>query len=184
MRLGGILVTMVIGCNSSSTPTPDTGPPPLVPTVTVGVGALNLAVDVNNIHIAGMPCGNYAMMVSCPTSGTVAITGSSQNCPPSGGSGTSSYNFTYVMTACQDNAQGVTIRLDGTAVYSGSVTLLNGTQTNFTENFQAAAPVHIFASSPGRTDVDESCTFATTLTGGGGSASHASGAVCGVPFSS
>ena len=75
-----------------------------------------LSTDTRNVAIGGTVCRRpYDMTVDCPTGGTVAITGSSQNCPTAGGSASENESYTFTMTDCQDVADGIDIKLNGTA---------------------------------------------------------------------
>jgi hypothetical protein len=178
-----VLAVGLFACGGGSDITPDAPPGPL-PAYTVAGSALDLAAVVDNLHIAGTPCGAFNMMLACPTSGNVMVSGSSQNCPGSG-TGIENFNYTYTMMQCEDTPNGVTIRLDGTAVYSGSLTITNGATTSSTTNFQAQTPIAIHCADPSNNNylpVDETCAFAITLDFAMGSQSHVSGMICGESF--
>jgi hypothetical protein len=166
-RAGGIVmcavgVTALVGCFSPSSGGSNGGASfGAIPTESVAVAIDALSSDIETTNIGGAACGPLSKTVSCPKGGTVALTGTSMDCPTPGGSSVENIDFTYTMTGCADAIDGVTVTLTGVATHSGPLTTVDGTLTAQSVQFTATSPVIIVAEQ-GSGDVTSSCTFALT----------------------
>jgi hypothetical protein len=175
-------VTALVGCFSKSSGGSGSGANfGAISTEALAVAIDALSGDIETTDIGGTACGPLDKTVSCPKGGTVALTGTSTNCPTPTSSGVENIDFTYTMTGCADAIDGVTVTLTGVATHSGTLTTVGGTLTAQNVQFNATSSVIVVASQQGSSDVTNSCTFALTYDLSSGT-STLDGTLCGEMF--